>query len=144
MLTKLSIITSKILNHEISQLYVMWKSGHFVVWNSFGIAETPDEGCTELLGLFWTIVRILSNLSDDGCSRPKHVVKGRSDSNSCIVNGIILCITVKICHYRRFLNWDIVYLFALWVTRTSRILRETIIFDLIAGALCKALCHQPN
>jgi hypothetical protein len=38
-------------------------------WNSFGIAATPD----------------------DGRLRPKHVVK-RSDRNSCIVDGIILCI----------------------------------------------------
>jgi hypothetical protein len=39
-------------------------------WNSFGIAETPDD----------------SHL------RPKHVVKGRSDINSYIIEGIILCI----------------------------------------------------
>jgi hypothetical protein len=37
---------------------------------SFGIAETPDDGRLE----------------------PKHVVKGRNDRNSCIIDGIILCI----------------------------------------------------
>jgi hypothetical protein len=37
--------------------------------NSFGIAEMPDDG---RLG-------------------PKHVVKGRSDRNSCIIDGITLC-----------------------------------------------------
>jgi hypothetical protein len=36
----------------------------------FGIAETPD----------------------DGRLRPKLVVKGRSDRNNCIIDGIILCI----------------------------------------------------
>jgi hypothetical protein len=40
-----------------------------VQWNSFGIADTPDEG------------RL----------RPKHVVKRRSDRNSCTVDGNILC-----------------------------------------------------
>jgi hypothetical protein len=70
MLTKLPIMTDKILNHEISQLYVMWKGGHSVQWNSFGIADTPDDGH---LG-------------------PKPVVKGRSDGNICTVDGIILCI----------------------------------------------------
>jgi hypothetical protein len=44
-------------------------SGHSIQWNSCGIAETPDD------------VRLL----------PKHVVKGRSDRNRCIVDGIILC-----------------------------------------------------
>jgi hypothetical protein len=39
-------------------------------WNSFSIAETPNDG---RLG-------------------PKHVVKGRSDRNSCIFDGIVLCI----------------------------------------------------
>jgi hypothetical protein len=34
MLTELSIITSKILNHEILQLYVMWKYGRSMQWNS--------------------------------------------------------------------------------------------------------------
>jgi hypothetical protein len=69
MLNKLSIITFNILNHEISQLHVMRKSGHSVQWNSFGIAETTDDGC---LG-------------------PKHVVKERSDRNICIIDGITLC-----------------------------------------------------
>jgi hypothetical protein len=58
------------MNQEISHLYVMWKSGHFIQWNSFGRAETAD----------------------DGRLRPIHVVKGRSDINSCIVDGITLCI----------------------------------------------------
>jgi hypothetical protein len=39
------------------------------MWNSSGIAETLDDG---RLG-------------------PKLVVKGRSDGNSCIIHGIILC-----------------------------------------------------
>jgi hypothetical protein len=30
---------------------------------------------------------------DDGRLGPKHVVKGRSDGNICIFDGIILCIT---------------------------------------------------
>jgi hypothetical protein len=68
MLNRLLIVTSSILNREISQLHVMWVSGHFIQWNSFGIAETPE----------------------DGHLRPKHVMKGRSDSNNCIVDGIIL------------------------------------------------------
>jgi hypothetical protein len=68
MLNKLLIISSNILNHH--SYYVMWKSGHSIQWNSFGIAETPD----------------------DGRLRPKHVVKGRSDRKSCIIDGIILCI----------------------------------------------------
>jgi hypothetical protein len=46
------------------------KSGHFIQWNSFGIAETPE----------------------DGRLRPKHVVKRRGDRNSRVVDGIILCI----------------------------------------------------
>jgi hypothetical protein len=66
MLTKLWIITSNILNHEISQLYVMRKSGHSIQWNSFGIAETPDD---DRLG-------------------PNLVMKGRSDRNSRIIGGI--------------------------------------------------------
>jgi hypothetical protein len=70
MLNKLRIITSNILNHEISQLYVTCKGGHFIQWNSSDIAETPV----------------------DGCVGPKHIVRGRSDRNSCIIDGIILCI----------------------------------------------------
>jgi hypothetical protein len=89
MLIKLSIITSNILNQEISQSYnVMWKSGHSVQWNS----ETPDD---VPLG-------------------PKHVVKGRCDRNSCIVDGIILCIIyinetgyLNTILYLIILSWDI-------------------------------------
>jgi hypothetical protein len=51
-------------------LHNFLQSGHSIQWNSFGIAETPD----------------------DGCLRPKHVVKRKSDRNSCIIEGIILCI----------------------------------------------------
>jgi hypothetical protein len=43
MLTGLSIITSSILNHEISHLHVMWISEHSIQWNSSGITETPDD-----------------------------------------------------------------------------------------------------
>jgi hypothetical protein len=46
-----------------------------VQWNSFGIAETPDDG---ILG-------------------PKYDVKGRSDRNSCITDLIILCINATGC-----------------------------------------------
>jgi hypothetical protein len=48
---------------------VIYKSEHSLQWNSFGIAETPD----------------------DGLLRPKHVVKGRSDRNRRIIDGTILC-----------------------------------------------------
>jgi hypothetical protein len=41
----------------------------FYTVEQFGITETPDDGH------LW----------------PKHVVKGRSDGNSCIVDAIILC-----------------------------------------------------
>jgi hypothetical protein len=44
MLTKLSIVISNILTHEISQVYVKGESGHSIQWNSFGIAEIPDDG----------------------------------------------------------------------------------------------------
>jgi hypothetical protein len=40
-------------------------------WKSFGMTETPDDGCLRL----------------------KHVLKG-SDRNSCIVGRVILCVTV--------------------------------------------------
>jgi hypothetical protein len=74
MLTRLSSITSTILNHEISHLHVMWINGHSIQWNIFGITETPGGG------------RL----------RPKHVVKGRSDGSSCIVDGMISCIIERI------------------------------------------------
>jgi hypothetical protein len=45
-------------------------------WNSFSIAETPDDG---RLG-------------------PKHVAKGRGERNSCVIDGIILC--MKVCGSR--------------------------------------------
>jgi hypothetical protein len=48
----------------------MRKSGHSLQWNSSGIADTPDDG-----GL-----------------GPKHVVKGRTDRNTYIIDGITLCI----------------------------------------------------
>jgi hypothetical protein len=44
--------------------------GYSIQWNNFAITETLD----------------------DGCLRPKHVVKGRSDGKSCIVDGIVLCV----------------------------------------------------
>jgi hypothetical protein len=34
----------------------------------------------------------MAETPEDGRLRPKHVVRGRGDMNSCIVNGIILCI----------------------------------------------------
>jgi hypothetical protein len=33
----------------------------------------------------------MAETPEDGRLQPKHVVKGKSDSNSCIVDGIILC-----------------------------------------------------
>lgn len=57
------------------------KKWTFYKWNSFDIAET------------------------DGRLRPKHVVRGRSDRNSCINDGIILRIknqgqrSVMICMF---------------------------------------------
>jgi hypothetical protein len=84
MLTGLLIITSGILNHEISHLHVMWISGHSIQWNSFGLTETPD----------------------DDHLRPKHVVHGRSDVNSCIVDRIILCVRNGKLHYlQRYLRY---------------------------------------
>jgi hypothetical protein len=47
----------------------MWISGQ---WNNFGITETPE----------------------DGRLRPKHVVRGKCDKGSCILDGIILCIKI--------------------------------------------------
>jgi hypothetical protein len=88
MLTKLSVITSNILNHVISQLYVMWKSGYSTQWNSFGIAETPDDG---RLG-------------------PKLFVKGRRDRNSRIFDGIILCIRELWNYYVKWRGFDMILL----------------------------------
>jgi hypothetical protein len=69
MQTRLSIITSSIADHEISHLYT-WKVD--IQWNSFGLNKKPDNGHL----------------------RPKHVVKWKSDGNSYIVEGIILCVRV--------------------------------------------------
>jgi hypothetical protein len=69
MLTRLSIVTSSFSNYEISELHVMRISGHFIQRNSSGIVETRE----------------------DGCLRSIHVAKGKSDSNSRTVDGIILC-----------------------------------------------------
>jgi hypothetical protein len=33
----------------------------------------------------------MAETSDDGRLGPKHVVKGSSDRNNCIIDGIILC-----------------------------------------------------
>jgi hypothetical protein len=87
MLTNLLIITSNILNPEILQLYVMWKSGHSVQWNSFGIAETPDDG---RLG-------------------PKHIVKRRSDRNSCIIDVFTCVWKIPQCLHT-ILLWGYVYI----------------------------------
>jgi hypothetical protein len=59
----------KYFKHEISHLHVMWLSEHFIQWNSFSIAEAPD----------------------DGRLRPKHVTRRRSGGNSCIADRSILC-----------------------------------------------------
>jgi hypothetical protein len=48
----------------------MWKSEHSIQWNSFSIAETPEDDRLE----------------------PKHVVNGGSDRTSCIIDGMMLCI----------------------------------------------------
>jgi hypothetical protein len=47
----------------------MWVNGQ---WNSFGNTETPKGGRLQ----------------------PKHVVRGRSDRSSCILDGIMLCIYI--------------------------------------------------
>jgi hypothetical protein len=49
------------------------KSGHSIEWNSFDIAETPDDG---RLG-------------------PKYIVKGRSGRNICIIDGIMSILFIK-------------------------------------------------
>jgi hypothetical protein len=48
-------------------------------WNNFGITEPPD----------------------DDPLRPKHVVKGRSDGNNCIVDGIILCVIAIVLRWNK-------------------------------------------
>jgi hypothetical protein len=72
------------------------KSGHFLQWNIFGIAETPGNG---RFG-------------------PKHVVKGRSVKNSCVVDGIILCIInyIRVMNATRCLN-TILYSWTVQFTR---------------------------
>jgi hypothetical protein len=75
-------LTSSILNHEIMHLHGMWISEHSIQWNNSGITETPDDGL-----------------------RLKHVMKGRSDGNCCIADGIILLETYW-CN--EMLNYNIV------------------------------------
>jgi hypothetical protein len=62
----LSILTSILFKSGNIAFICAVRKGTLVQWNSFGIAETPDDG---RLG-------------------PKHVVRRRSDRNSCIVYEI--------------------------------------------------------
>jgi hypothetical protein len=41
----------------------------------------------------------IAEIPEDGYLQPKHVVNGRTDSNYCIVDGIILCMKVTILHH---------------------------------------------